>query len=142
MALYPTTAWSYPDRVDLVNAVQAADVNTVYHEVEAMEQYLGLQPHVYKSGSYVSGYSEVSSYNFGTLSNRLNNLEIGLSTAYNSRVNTAGGSTVLSTSTTVGLTHQTSGTGNLINWNNTGGTLVTSITKDGWISAIDGGGAV
>lgn len=134
MALYPDQPWTYPDRVNGESSVDATDVNSVYHEVSAIENTVGLLPAV--SGNWSSlAFNQTSSYNFSTVSNRITNIENGLAIAYNSRVNTAGGSTIGSTGTTVGLTISTSGTGNLFAAGN------TIINSSGNIALIDGGTA-
>jgi len=133
MALYPNVAWTYTDRTDGVDAVVAADVNSVYHEVTALENTVGLTPSV--SGTWSGTFNQSSGHDFSTVTLRIANIENGLSTAYNSRVSTAGGSTIASSSTTVGLTLSTSGTGNLFVAGN------TTINSSGNIVLIDGGTA-
>ena len=138
-ATYPTAVKSFTSKIDNTDAVIASDVNLLYSEVTQIETTVGVTPSATLGWS---GTFDQTTADFTTVTARIQNIEYGLNTAYNARVKTTGGSTIAPTSTTVGLTYQTSGTGNLTNWNNTSGTTVTSVTKDGWISAIDGGSAV
>jgi hypothetical protein len=138
MATYPAAIRSFTNKVDNTDTVIASDVNLLYDEVTQIETTVGITPATTLGWS---GTFDQATTNFTTVAARLQNVEYGLNTAFNARVKTTGGSTIASTSTTVGMTYQTSGTGNLVNYNNTSGTTITSITKDGWISAIDGGSA-
>lgn len=137
-AVYPTSVQSFIDKRDNTDAVIAADVNLLYAEVTAIENVVGTTPQV---TSGWSGSFDQTTTNFGTLKARLQNVEYGLDGAFNHRVKVAGGSTIASSSSTIGLVMQTSGTGNLINFKNTSGTVVTTVTKDGWVDIIDGGSA-
>jgi hypothetical protein len=137
-AVYPNSVKSFVNTVDNTDTVIASDVNLAYAEISAIESVLGTTPSA--TLGWTGSFDQTSS-DFTTVTNRIQNAEYGLNIAYNQRVNTLGGSTIGSSSTTVGLTLQTSGTGNLANFKNTSGTIVTSVTKDGWINVIDGGAA-
>lgn len=137
-ASYPTSVKSFVERVDNTSPVVAADVNSVYAEVSAIESVIGTTPA--STGGW-SGTFDQTTTDFTTVKARVQNIEYGLDVAHNQRVKTNGGSTISSASTTIGLVMQTSGTGNLVNFKNTSGTIVTSVSKDGIINAIDGGTA-
>jgi hypothetical protein len=137
-ANYPNSVKTFVNKVDNTDAVIASDVNLLYAEVSAIESVVGVTP---ASTTGWSGTFDQTSTDFTTVTSRIQNIEYGLNIAYNQRVNTLGGSTIGSSGTTIGLTIQTTGTGNLLNFKNTSGTIVTSVTKDGWINVIDGGDA-
>ena len=137
-ASYPAGIKTFTNKVDYTDAVIASDVNSAYDEITALETALGVTPTTSSTWSGTANYT--SGTNYSSVSARIANIEFGVKSLYDARVS-IGGTSILTSSTTVGLTFQTSGTGNLVNFNNTSGTTVTSITKDGWISAIDGGTA-
>jgi hypothetical protein len=137
-ASYPTTTKTFVDRVDNTSPVVAADVNAAYAEITAIQSTVGTTP---ASTLGWSGTFDQTTTDFTTVKARIQNAEYGLDVAYNQRVKTNGGSTISSSSSTIGLVMQTTGTGNLVNFKNTSGTIVTSVSKDGIINAIDGGTA-
>jgi hypothetical protein len=137
-ASYPTTTKTFVDRVDNTSPVVAADVNAAYAEITAIQSTVGTTP---ASTLGWSGTFDQTTTDFTTVKARIQNVEYGLDVAHNQRVKTGGGSTISSSSSTIGLVMQTTGTGNLVNFKNTSGTVVTSVSKDGIINAIDGGTA-
>lgn len=138
----PTDAgFNYPE--DLKEIVYARHVTTIYDEVTAVQQELGAGG---LKTSVVDGATpfdtETSGKSWTNLRARLNNLEQGVLDGALKRVRTTGGSTVLSSSSTVGLTLRTSGTGNLLELRNTSNTLVNRFAADGtFFGVIDGGNA-
>lgn len=144
MAQFPLTikAWSptdtgfyYPE--DLKTIVYARHVTTIYDEVTAIQTELGA------GGLKTSVVENATAFNSGTSGNvwtnlraRLANLEQGVFDGVNRRVKTSGGSSISSTSGTVGLSIQTSGTGNLLEIKNTSGTLVNKFDKDGFFNGV------
>lgn len=129
---YPSSVKSFGlDRIDGTDVVIASDVNSAYAEIVAIETVIGTNP---LSTGFGGSYSSASTP--ATVSARISNVEAGLNTAYTDRVAKSGGSTISSTGTTVGLTLNTSGTGNLFNANNN-----TVIDNNGYILTIDGGTA-
>jgi hypothetical protein len=131
-ALYPTSVKTFTPKVDNVSPVIAADVNLAYLEISAIETVLGTSPTTISSWS---GSFDQETTVWGSVAARLANVEKGLNTAFNDRVRSTGGSTIASSSTTVGLTISTSGTGNLLVAGN------TTINSSGNIVLIDGGTA-
>jgi hypothetical protein len=134
-ALYPTSVQTFASqnpRTDNIDAVMAADVNLLYVEVTAIEGILGTTP----ATSTWSGSFDGTTTAWATVNSRLTNIEAGVLTTYNDRVKASGGSTISTSGTTVGLTLNTSGSGNLLNANNN-----TVINSNGYIVTIDGGTA-
>jgi hypothetical protein len=132
-ASYPSAAKYFTNKVDNTDTVIASDVNLAYDEITAIETTLGTTPAV--SSTWSGTFDSTSAANWTTVSGRLENIEYGLKVAFDQRVRTTGGSTIASTSTTVGLTISTSGTGNLFAAGN------TVINSSGNIVTIDGGTA-
>ena len=132
-AQYPASVKTFTNKVDNTDTVIASDVNLAYDEITALENTLGTTPAT--SSTWSGTFNTTSATDWTTVGARLSNIEYGLKTAYTNRVNTAGGSTIASASTTVGLTISTSGTGDLLSAGN------TVINSSGNIVAIDGGTA-
>lgn len=129
--------FNYPE--DLKEIVYARHVTSIYDEVTAMQVELGagtggLRKSV--TDGAVAFDALTSNKTWDNLRARLNNLEQGVLDSVNRRVRTTGGSTISSSSTTVGLVLQTSGTGDLVQLKNTAGTTITSVNKDGFLSGI------
>jgi len=131
-AVYPTSVKTFVPKVDNVSPVIAADVNLAYLEISAIETTLGVTPTTVSSWS---GTLDQSTTVWPSVAARIANIEKGLNTAFNDRVRSTGGSTIASSSTTVGLTISTSGTGNLLVAGN------TTVDSSGNIVLIDGGTA-
>ena len=68
-AVYPTTKVSFTRKVDLQDLVVAADINSAYDEIEAIQATLGLLPALQGSTNWV------------TVKARIENIESGLSSA-------------------------------------------------------------
>jgi hypothetical protein len=145
-ASYPTgvKVWSktdpgfeYPE--DLKTIVFARHVVTLYDEVTAVESQLGAGGVV---TSTWSGTFDSDTTGWVTLKNRLLNIEAGVKAAYDGRVKTAGGSAISTSSSTVGLSITTAGTGNLLEIRDTSNAIVNKFDKDGsFYGVIDGGTA-
>jgi uncharacterized protein len=111
-----------------------------YDEITALENIIGTSP------ATISGWTgtfDQSTTAWVTLRERLQNDEYGLNEAYNNRVKITGNSTIAPNASTVGLKIKAaaSATANLLELQNSSGTAVTVVGKDGWILAIDGGTA-
>lgn len=135
-ARYPNAAVLFSYRHDVTDLVQAADVNIVYDELTAATGVLGLNPQISSTWGTTTSLntSTVDWTNSNGVAGRLQNIENGLFTAYNSRVSTVGGSTVIpSNAGIVGLTVKaTSGQINdLFQAQTSSGTVVTKIAADG-----------
>lgn len=91
-ARYPSAAMQFDYRQNVTDLIQAQDVNVLYDEAIAVGTVLGLTPNVsdtWGSGSFVS-----TTTSWTTVKARLQNIEYGVFTAFNSRVKTDGGSTI------------------------------------------------
>lgn len=133
-ASYPASTKYFTNRVNNTDPVVADDVNLAYAEITAIESVVGTTPSV-SSNWGTGGADYTSAKDWTTVDARIDNIELGLIDVFNHRVKTTGGSTISSTSTTVGLTINTSGTGNLFVAGN------TTINSSGNIVLIDGGTA-
>jgi len=130
----------------LTDVVNAGDVNIIYGELKAVTDTLGVTPNkrltAWGSDSFTSGATT-----WTTVYDRITNVEAGTYTAFNDRVKSSGGSSIVQTvvSSAVNLTVQaySTQTSNLFEAKNTAGTPITYITKDGTFrtTVIDGGSA-
>lgn len=133
MATYPGAVASFgADRIDGTSPVVAADVNQLYSEVVAVETTVGVNPTI---PEWTGVSFDTSTTDWLSIHARLKNIEKGVYVAYNDRVSKAGGTTISSTGSTVGLTLSTNGTGNLLTAGN------TVINSSGYIALLDGGTA-
>lgn len=144
MASYPSVVKTWVARRDLLDLVVAADVNTLYDEVTATQQELGTSPRV--SPTWGGGTFTSSTTNWNSVKERLANIENGVYTSINERVDTSGGSTIVSgANSTVSLTIRAKSgqTANLLEVRNSSSTVVASVTPSGTLYAavIDGGTA-
>lgn len=89
-ASYPSSIKSFIYRVDNQDKVVAADVNTAYDEITAIEQQLGAGGVASRSTAWSSAFSTstLDWTNFGGLRARLENLENGV---YAANTNVDGG---------------------------------------------------
>lgn len=87
---YPASVVSYgADVVDFSSTVLAAHINTLRAEVSSVESVLGT--YVTLSSGWVGSFTQPSiSYTWGTLKDRINNIEYGLNAVYNAMVPTGG----------------------------------------------------
>jgi hypothetical protein len=139
-AVYPSSVKSFTKKVDNRDPVIASEVNLLYDEVTAVETILGTTP------TTISGWSgtfDQTTTVWNTVRERIQNSEYGLNEAYNNRVKITGNSTIAPNASTVGLKIKaaTSATANLLELQNSSGTAITTVGKDGWILAINGGTA-
>jgi hypothetical protein len=133
MTEYPARVKSWTARRDLQDLVVAADVNTIYDEVTAVEQNLGAGG-VAISPTWGSGNFDSTTTAWSNLKDRLTNIEAGVYTAFTDRVDVGGGSTIQSLSnSTVGLTLRAKSgqTANLIEVRNSSNALVASVDVSG-----------
>lgn len=131
-ANYPSGVKTFVPKVDNQDPVIAADVNSAYLEISAIENTLGTNP-----GTILgwSGPFDQATTTWSSVSARIANIEKGLNTAFNDRVKSTGGSTIAASGSTVGLTLSTTGSGNLLVAGN------TTFDSSGNILVIDGGTA-
>jgi hypothetical protein len=133
MADYPGTVTSFSTKVDYVDVIFADHVNKLQDEMLGVQNTLGNS--ILTSSGWSGAFNQVTA-TWGSVKARLNNIEYGLDKAYNNRVDTAGGSTITSSATTVvGLKFVAiaSQTANLIEWKNSSNTTVSYVDKDGGV---------
>lgn len=145
MTEYPARVKSWTARRDLQDLVVAADVNTLYDEVTAVEQNLGAGG-VAISPTWGSGSFDSTTVNWNNLHDRMNNVEAGVFTAYTDRVNVGGGSTIQSlanSTTSLTIKAKSGQTANLLEVKNSSNAVVAAIDASGVFSSagIDGGTA-
>jgi hypothetical protein len=134
-AVYPSAIKTFNRRRDLLDIIQAVDINQTYDEITALQTTLGTfinsKPAAWSSGSFTTPSS------WPTFRERIENIEAGVFVAFNDRVRTSGGSTVTVTdNATVSLTIRAKSgqTADLLQLQNSSGTVVTRITSDGNLS--------
>lgn len=132
-ATYPANTISFASKVDFVDTVLAAHVNSLQEEVTALEDNLGTYIRV---SSGWSGSFDQSTVTWDSLKDRLANIEYGLSTAYSSRVNTAGGSIIQAGAvgtTSLIVRALASQSSNLVEFQTSASTVVSRVAADGVI---------
>ena len=142
MANYPTSTVSFTEKVNLVDIVNANDVNVVYREVTAIAADLGTGTGLRYSPTWTaSGFATTTTWS--GLSARLANIEKGLYTAYSYYTDKRGGSTIQpSASGTVGLiiAGHASQTADLFKVTDSSGTTFAKINSSGTLTATISGG--
>jgi hypothetical protein len=131
-ANYPLTQISFTQKVDLRDIVLASDINSVYDEVTAIGVTLGTLPA--ENTGWQGGSFDQSTTSWNTVRERIQNIEYGLYTAFNDRVNKTGGTTITPlTNTVVNLTVQSKvgQTADIFQGKTSSGNTVTKIDKDG-----------
>lgn len=131
---------TYP--VDLKEIVYARHVTTIYEEVTAMQRELGAGG-LKSSTNYSGTYNVTPSRVWDSLKARLENIEQGAFDGVTKRVNTAGGSSIVTPSGTVGLSIRAAGgSSDILQLRNTANAIATKFGSDGLIAGIiDGGNA-
>jgi hypothetical protein len=135
-ASYPTSIAGFLDKVNVVDIIDASHPNSIQSEVIAIETTLGTEPNRSTTPS-PTGTFNGSSNLFSTVGLRLNNIEVGVvSDAHTQYLRKAGDTTNVITvgaSTTKGLVIKgaSSQSANLQEWQNTGGTVLSSIDSAG-----------
>jgi hypothetical protein len=145
MANYPSAPVSFNNRTNLVDTVDAGDVNALYDEVVAIANTVGLNPQQ-RAVAWATGTFSTAATTWATVDARIQNAENGVREAFTNRVLTSGGSIILPSGTsTVNLTLRAvaSQTANLFEARNSSNTVVASVTPAGTLRAvlIDGGSA-
>jgi hypothetical protein len=135
-ASYPTSIAGFLDKVNIVDIIDASHPNSIQSEVIAIESTLGTEPNRSTTPS-PTGTFNGSSTVFSTVGLRLNNIEVGVvSDAHTQYLRKAGDTTNVITvgaSTTKGLVIKgaASQSATLQEWQNTGGTVLSSIDSAG-----------
>jgi hypothetical protein len=135
-ASYPTSIAGFLDKVNVVDIIDASHPNSIQSEVIAIETTLGTEPNRSTTPSSSGTFNGASNL-FSTVGLRLNNIETGVvSDAHTQYLRKAGDTTNVITvgaSTTKGLVIKgaASQSANLQEWQNTGGTVLSSIDSAG-----------
>jgi hypothetical protein len=142
MAIYPTGTVSFTEKVNLVDIVNANDVNVLYREVTAIAADLGVGTGLRYSPSWAtSGFATTTTWS--GLAARLANIEKGVYTTYSFYTDKRGGSTIQpSAAGTIGLTisGHSSQTADLFKVTNSGGSTFAKINSSGTLTATISGG--
>jgi hypothetical protein len=134
-AVYPSSVKPFDPKVDFTQVVVAEHINTLQDEVQAVESYVGVSPHV--SAGYGSGVGTFTTgtTTWSTLAARVQNLEYGINADVHTQyLKFTGGETIQSSnSTVVGLNIQgfTSQTADLLRFKNSSGTVLTKVDSAG-----------
>lgn len=130
-ASFPAAIKTFTRKRDLLDIVLAADINQVYDEVTALQQFIGTFP---ATNTGWSGTFDQATLAWGSVRARIQNIEFGLFQAFNDRVRSSGG-TILTpaAASTVGLTIRAASgqTAALFQARNSDNTVVTSVTAAG-----------
>jgi hypothetical protein len=143
-ASYPGSVRTFTPKVNVVDLIQAADPNSLFEEVTAIESVIGTSPSI-ATAATASGWANTAT-DYTTLSGRIANIEKGIvADTHTQYVKVVGGSTVTTSGANVtGLVIKgsVSQTANLQEWQNSTGTVVAYIDASGKFSAVNvsGGG--
>lgn len=144
-ALYPNTPVVFTPKVNLEDVVNAADVNRLYEEVTAIANTTGVTPQT-RSTAWATGTFETGATTFSTVGERIRNTENGTYIVYNDYVSKSGGTTIVSSGTSVvnlSLKLRSSQTANMLELKDTSDAILASVSAAGTLRAvlIDGGTA-
>lgn len=133
-ASYPTGVKAFSTKVDFTDLVLAEHVNTLQEEVRALQATIGTDPQV--SSGWV-GNLDKSTQTWATLKARIANLEYGVvNDSHTQYIHNTGGDTVQSSAATViplKLKGFSSQTADLLRFENSTGSTLTKVDKDGKI---------
>jgi len=136
-ASYPLSVKSFTPKVNVVDIIQAADPNSLFDEVTAIESVIGTSPSL-ATAATASGWANTAT-DYTTLNGRLANIEKGIvADTHTQYVKVAGGSIITAgTSSTKGLVVKgtTSQSANLQEWQDSTGTVVAYVDPSGNFSA-------
>jgi hypothetical protein len=138
-ATYPNSVKTFTPKVNVIDLIQAADPNSLFDEVTAIESVIGTTPSVATAAS-ASGWSNTAT-DYTTLNGRLANIEKGIvADTHTQYVKIVGGSVITaSTSSTKGLIVKgaASQSANLQEWQTSNGTVVAAISANGTFSSLN-----
>jgi len=139
-ASYPNNVKSFTPKVNVVDLIQAADPNSLFDEVTAIESVIGTTPSV-ATAATSSGWANTAT-DYTTLNGRLANIEKGIvADTHTQYVKKVGGSEIIINSAAVvglAITAATSQSADLMQWKNSSGTVVTRVGPDGILYAAGG----
>jgi len=139
-ASYPNNVKSFTPKVNVVDLIQAADPNSLFDEVTAIESVIGTTPSV-ATAATSSGWANTAT-DYTTLNGRLANIEKGIvADTHTQYVKKVGGSEIIINSAAVvglAITAATSQSADLMQWKDSSGTVVTRVGPDGILYAAGG----
>lgn len=139
-ASYPSSVKAFTPKVNVVDLIQAADPNSLFDEVTAIESVIGTTPSI-ATAATSSGWANTAT-DYTTLNGRLANIEKGIvADTHTQYVKKVGGSEIsISSAEVVGLaiTAATSQSADLMQWKDSAGTVVTRVGPDGILYAAGG----
>lgn len=139
-ASYPNNVKSFTPKVNVVDLIQAADPNSLFDEVTAIESVIGTTPSI-ATAATASGWANTAT-DYTTINGRLANIEKGIvADTHTQYVKNVGGSEiVISGPSVVGLkvTATASQSADLMQWKDESGTVVTRVGSDGILYAAGG----
>lgn len=139
-ASYPNNVKSFTPKVNVVDLIQAADPNSLFDEVTAIESVIGTTPSI-ATAATASGWANTAT-DYTTINARLANIEKGIVADTHTQyvTNTGGSNIAISNSSVVGLSVQAanSQSADLMQWKDSGGTVVTRVGPDGILYAAGG----
>jgi hypothetical protein len=139
-ASYPSNVKSFTPKVNVVDLIQAADPNSLFDEVTAIESVIGTTPSI-ATAATASGWANTAT-DYTTINGRLANIEKGIvADTHTQYVKNVGGSEiVISGPSVVGLkvTAAASQSADLMQWKDASGTVVTRVGPDGILYAAGG----
>ena len=144
-SLYPNFPVVFSPKVNLEDTVIAEDVNRLYEEVTAIANVTGLTPQT-RSTAWTSGTFDTSTTTYSSVGERIRNTENGTYIVYNDYVSKSGGTTIVSSGTSVvnlSLKLRSSQTANMLELKDTSDAILASVSAAGTLRAvlIDGGSA-
>ena len=135
-SVYPSSLKVFQPKTNITDTVEAAHVNSLQEETAAIQSTLGVSPQISStpspSGTFIS-----TTNTFSSLGARLNNIETGVvsdsHTQYIRKTSDSANTITPGTAATKGIVIKaTSGqTANLTEWQDSSGTVVTSIGPSG-----------
>jgi hypothetical protein len=139
-ASYPNNVKAFTPKVNVVDLIQAADPNSLFDEVTAIESVIGTTPSV-ATAATASGWANTAT-DYTTINGRLANIEKGIVADTHTQYvkNVGGSSIVISGASTVGLaiTAAVSQSADLMQWKDSDGNIVTRVGPDGILYAAGG----
>jgi hypothetical protein len=143
-ASYPNSVKAFTPKVNVVDLIQAADPNSLFDEVTAIESVIGTTPSIATAATSAGWANTATDYT--TLNGRLANIEKGIvADTHTQYVKIAGGSTITASGSSItgiivkGAAGQSA---NLQEWQNSSGTVVAYVNASGNFSAVNvAGGA-
>lgn len=145
MADYPTGLPVFDPKDNFVDTVNAPDVNSLYTEVRAIAQTIGLTPQT-RAANWGVGSFDTTILNYSTVTARLQNTENAAYTTYNDYVSKSGGTTITSLAngtTSLTVKAKSGQTAPLLDVKDASNASLVSVSTIGTLTAvlIDGGSA-